>query len=138
MKTNRPILLVEDDEVDAMSVERALKDINVTNALQMAKDGEAALAHLRQPGRVLPCLILLDLNMPRMDGIEFLRVFKKDVGLRRIPVIVLTSSSEEQDRAESFDLGVAGYMLKPVKYRQFVDVIKTIDMYWTLSELPPD
>ena len=138
MKTNRPILLVEDDEVDAMSVERALKDINVTNALTIATNGEDALAHLRQPEQVLPCLILLDLNMPRMDGIEFLRVFKKDERLRRIPVVVLTSSSEEQDRTESFDLGVAGYMLKPVKYQQFVEVIRTIDMYWTLSELPPD
>jgi CheY-like chemotaxis protein len=137
VKCTRPILLVEDDEVDAMSVERALRDINVTNRLHAARDGEEALAHLRDAEGAKPCLILLDLNMPRMDGIEFLRRVKADASLRRIPVVVLTSSREEQDRAESFDLGVAGYILKPVNYQRFVEVMRTIDMYWTLSELPP-
>jgi CheY-like chemotaxis protein len=137
MKIQKPILLVEDDEIDAMTVERALKEINVTNQLYIAGDGEAGLALLRDPGRDAPCLVLLDLNMPRMDGIEFLRVVKADEILKPIPVVVLTSSSEEQDRAESFGLGVAGYMLKPVNYRQFVEVVKAIDMYWTLSEFPP-
>ena len=118
--------------------ERALEDINVTNRLHIASGGEEALAHLRDPRQVKPCLILLDLNMPRMDGIEFLRVAKGDETMKRIPVVVLTSSSEEQDRAESFGLGAAGYMLKPVDYQQFVEVMRTIDMYWTLSELPPD
>lgn len=136
MRSTKPILLVEDDEVDAMTVERALKDIHVTNPLHIASDGEEALAHLRSPGRVKPCLILLDLNMPRMDGIEFLRVAKRDATMKHIPVVVLTSSSEEQDKTESFGLGVAGYMLKPVDYQQFVEVVRTIDMYWTLSELP--
>ena len=138
MKSTRPILLVEDDEVDAMTVERALKQINVTNRLHVAGDGEQALAHLQDPRQVKPCLILLDLNMPRMDGIEFLRVAKGDETLKRIPVVVLTSASEEQDKTESFGLGVAGYILKPVDYHQFVEVVRTIDMYWTLSELPPD
>jgi len=137
MKIQKPILLVEDDEIDAMTVERALKEINVTNQLYIAGDGEEGLALLRDPGRDMPCLVLLDLNMPRMDGIEFLRVVKADEILKPIPVVVLTSSSEEQDRAESFGLGVAGYMLKPVNYRQFVEVVKAIDLYWTLSEFPP-
>ena len=83
-----------------------------------------------------PSIILLDLNMPKMNGIEFLKVMKNDESLKRIPVIVLTTSQEEQDKIESFDLGVAGYMIKPVDYLQFVETMRTIDLYWTLSELP--
>ena len=81
-------------------------------------------------------IILLDLNMPRMNGIEFLKVIKEDEVLKIIPVIVLTTSKEEQDRLESYKLSVAGYMLKPVNYLQFVDTMRTIDLYWTLSKLP--
>ncbi len=91
---------------------------------------------LRAPENESPCIILLDLNMPRMNGIEFLRVAKQDETLKRIPVVVLTTSGEEQDKVDSFDLGVAGYMIKPVDYQQFVEVMRTIDLYWTLSELP--
>jgi CheY-like chemotaxis protein len=137
MKETRPILLVEDDQVDAMTVKRALKDVRVTNRLDITGDGEEALAFLRAPENESPCIILLDLNMPRMNGIEFLSVVKQDETLRRIPVVVLTSSREEQDKVDSFDLGVAGYMVKPVDYQQFVEVMRTIDLYWTLSELPP-
>ena len=137
-KPKRPILLVEDDQVDAMTVQRALKDINVTNRLDIVGDGEEALAFLRDPENERPCIILLDLNMPLMNGIEFLQVAKQDEALRRIPVVVLTASTEEQDKVDSFNLGVAGYMVKPVDYGQFVEVVKTIDLYWTLSELPPE
>ncbi len=136
MRPNTPILLVEDDEVDRMTVRRALKEIHVTNQLQVAGNGEEALVALRESANERPGIILLDLNMPRMNGVEFLRIIKADPGLRRIPVIVLTSSREEQDRVESFNLSVAGYMIKPVDYRQFVEVVRTIDLYWTLSELP--
>ena len=136
MRTNKPILLVEDDRVDAMTVQRALKQIKVINRLDIAVDGEEALAVLRDPGREKPCIILLDLNMPRMNGIEFLRAAKEDEALRPIPVVVLTTSKDEQDKVDSFNLGVAGYMVKPVDYAQFVEVVKTIDLYWTLSELP--
>lgn len=136
MKDKMHILLVEDDQVDAMTVQRALREIKVTNPLPHVGNGEEAVAYLRNPQNVKPGIILLDLNMPRMNGIEFLRVVKRDPELRRIPVVVLTTSKEEQDRVNSFDLGVAGYMLKPVDYRQFVEVIRTIDAYWTLSELP--
>ena len=135
MRPNTPILLVEDDEVDLMTVRRALKEIHVTNPLQIAGNGEDALAILRDPANRHPGIILLDLNMPRMNGVEFLRIIKADAELRRIPVVVLTSSREEQDRAESFNLSIAGYMIKPVDYRQFVEVVRTIDLYWTLSEL---
>jgi CheY-like chemotaxis protein len=138
MRTTKPILLVEDDRVDAMTVKRALKEINVLNRLDVASDGEKALASLRNPENEHPCIILLDLNMPRMNGLEFLRVIKQDQVLKRIPVVVLTTSKDEQDKMDSFNLGVAGYMVKPVDYHQFVEAVKTIDLYWTLSELPPE
>jgi CheY-like chemotaxis protein len=137
MRTTKPILLVEDDQVDAMTVQRALKEIKVTNRLDIVGNGEEALTFLRDPGNEKPCIILLDLNMPRMNGIEFLRVAKQEPRLRRIPVVVLTTSREEQDKVDSFELGVAGYMVKPVGYQQFVETMKAIDLYWTLSELPP-
>ena len=137
MNSDGPILLIEDDRVDAMTVERALKEIKITNRLDMVGNGEEALAFLRDPENDKPCIILLDLNMPRMNGIEFLQVAKQDDALRRIPVVVLTASREEQDMVDSYNLGVAGYMVKPVDYVQFVGLVKAIDLYWTLSELPP-
>lgn len=137
MKSTKPILLVEDDQVDAMIVTRAMRKIQVTNRLAITGDGEEALAFLRDSKNEMPCIILLDLNMPRMNGIEFLRVLKGDKKLKKLPVVVLTSSGEDRDKIDSFNLGVAGYMLKPVDYLQLVEVMKTIDRYWTLSELPP-
>jgi len=134
--TNQPILLVEDDQVDVMTVKRALKEIHITNSVVNLENGEEALKYLRDPNSVKPCIILLDLNMPIMNGIEFLQVAKRDAQLKRIPVVVLTTSEEQQDKINSFDLGVAGYMAKPVDYRQFVEVMRTIDAYWTISELP--
>ena len=134
--TNRPILLVEDDQVDIMTVKRALKEIHVTNPVVNLENGDEALTHLRDPNNVKPCIILLDLNMPIMNGIEFLQVAKHDAQLKRIPVVVLTTSAEQQDKVNSFDLGVAGYMAKPVDYRQFVEVMRSIDAYWTISEMP--
>jgi len=136
LRSEKLMLLVEDDAIDRMTVERALKEIRVTNRLDMVGNGEEALEFLRDSGREKPGIILLDLNMPRMNGIEFLKVVKADEELRRIPVIVLTTSKDEQDRVDSFNLGVAGYMVKPVDYMQFVEVVKAIDLYWTLSELP--
>lgn len=136
MKSKKPILLVEDDRVDQITVKRALKDINVTNLLIIVSNGEEALEFLRDERNEKPSIILLDLNMPKMNGIEFLKVAKQDNLLKRIPVVVLSTSKQDQDKIESFNLGVAGYMIKPVDYIQFVDVIRTINMYWTLSELP--
>lgn len=131
----KPILLVDDDRVDVMTTKRALKDINVTNPVYTAGNGEEALELLRDGKTEKPGVILLDLNMPRMNGIEFLRVIKNDASLKMIPVVVLTTSKEEEDKVESFSLGVAGYMIKPVDYIKFVEVIRAINMYWTLSEL---
>jgi len=129
------MLLVEDDEVDIMTISRVFKTLKITNPLVLAYNGEDALTHLRSAQTSRPCLILLDLNMPRMGGIEFLGIVKQDSNLRRIPVIVLTSSRAEQDLLASFDHSVAGYIVKPADHTQFVDVVKTIDLYWTLSEL---
>ena len=136
MKKQETILLVEDDIVDQMTVKRALKDINVTNPLRITNNGEEALEYLSNEKNELPGIILLDLNMPRMNGIEFLKIAKTDNRIKRIPVVVLTTSKEEQDRVNTFDLGIAGYMIKPVDYLQFVEIIKTINLYWMLSESP--
>ncbi|MBA5638810.1 response regulator [Duganella sp. LX20W] len=133
---NKPILLVEDDHVDVMTILRALKEIHVVNPVVSMENGEAALDYLRNPGNERPCIILLDLNMPIMNGIEFLQMIKHDADLKRIPVIVLTTSEEQQDKVHSFDLGVAGYMAKPVDYRRFVEMMRSIDLYWTISEMP--
>jgi CheY-like chemotaxis protein len=136
MRSSKPILLVEDDTVDVMTVKRALKDIHVTSELVPARDGEEALAYLRDDENAKPCVILLDLNMPRMNGTEFMRIAKADEALRRIPIIVLTTSNSDQDISRSFELGAAGYMVKSVDYKKFMEIIKTIDLYWTLSKLP--
>ena len=136
MRNSKPILLIEDDHVDAMTVKRILKEIKVGNRLDIVKDGEDALEFLRNPETVRPGIILLDLNMPRMNGIEFLKIAKKDDNLKMIPVVVFTTSKGDQDKIDSFNLGVAGYMIKPVDYQKFVELVKAIDRYWTLSELP--
>lgn len=134
--TCKSIMLVEDDQVDTMTVRRALKELHVMNPLQHVENGEEALSFLRNPANQQPCLILLDLNMPIMGGIEFLQIAKKDEALKGIPVVVLTTSEEQEDKVESFQLGVAGYMRKPVEYPNFVEMIRAIDAYWTISELP--
>lgn len=136
MKGKKPILLVEDDKVDAMTVRRAFKDLKVTNPLVHSINGEEALDYLSDDSNDKPCVILLDLNMPKMNGTEFLKVVKADESLKRIPVVMLTTSQEERDIVESFELSVAGYIVKPVDYQKFVEAIRTIELYWTLSELP--
>ena len=136
MRNMKPILLVEDDSVDAMAVKRALEDLKVANQLVHTANGEEALEYLRDKGNQKPCIILLDLNMPKMNGIEFLRIVKADEELKKIPVIVLTASEDEQDIVESFKLSVAGYIVKSVDNKKFVEVIKVINLYWVLSELP--
>lgn len=133
-----PVLLVEDDQVDVMTIKRAFRDLHITNELHVCCDGEDAWEHLIGPDTPRPCIILLDVNMPRMNGIELLRLLKGHAHLRSIPVVMLTTSTEEQDKIDSFSLSVAGYMVKPVDYQQFVEVVKTIHLYWTLSEKSPE
>jgi len=136
MRSLKPILLVEDDSIDALAVKRALRDLKVTNPLVHKVNGEEALGYLRGEDDDKPCVVLLDLNMPKMNGIEFLKVVKADQTLKKIPIVVLTTSRDEQDIVESFRFCVAGYMLKSVDYQKFVKIISTIDLYWTLSQLP--
>jgi CheY-like chemotaxis protein len=139
MRDANPILLVEDDVVDVKTVERAFRELGIAAPLVHRASGEDALEWLRalpDAADRLPAVILLDLNMPRMNGLEFLRIVKSDPALKRIPVIVLTTSQEESDRAASFELGAAGYVRKPVDFEKFVDAMRIVNRYWTLSELP--
>jgi CheY-like chemotaxis protein len=131
------ILLVEDDEVDVMNVRRAFQKNHITNPLFIAANGVDALEQLR--GGAIPRerrMVLLDLNMPQMNGIEFLRELRRDPELRPTPVVVLTTSNDERDRIEAYDLNVAGYLLKPVTFSNFCEVMTTLNKYWALVELP--
>ena len=136
MQNLKPILLIEDDDVDVMTVNRALRDLKVTNQLVPIGDGEEAIEYLRDESATKPCIVLLDLNMPKMDGAEFLKIVKADKALKKIPVVILTTSNSDRDVIESFELGAAGYMVKSVDYEKFVETIRAIDQYWTLSKLP--
>ena len=136
MNGKQAILLVEDDKIDIKSVQRSFRELRVTNPLIVTHNGEEALGYLEKNTEKLPGLILLDLRMPRMDGIEFLNVIKKKNKLKMIPVVILTTSKEDEDKMDSFNLGISGYMMKPVNYKDFVEVIRTIKLYWTLSETP--
>ena len=131
------ILLVEDDEVDVMNVKRAFTKGNITNPLYVAANGVEALERLR--GDEIPKsrrLVLLDLNMPRMNGIEFLRALRADPELTLTPVVVLTTSDAERDKVEAYNLHVAGYLLKPVTFASFCETMASLNKYWTLVELP--
>lgn len=131
------ILLVEDDEVDVMNVRRAFTKGNITNPLFVAGNGLEALEQLR--GDAFPKsrrLVLLDLNMPKMNGIEFLRALRADPELSAIPVVVLTTSDAERDKVEAYHLHVAGYLLKPVTFASFCETMASLNKYWTLVELP--
>ena len=131
------ILLVEDDEVDVMTVKRAFRNNHIMNPLFVAGDGIEALEKLRSSevpkGRRL---VLLDLNMPRMNGIEFLQELRKDTALASTPVVVLTTSNDDQDKVQAYNMNVAGYLLKPVTFQNFCDVMVALNKYWSLVELP--
>jgi CheY-like chemotaxis protein len=131
------ILLVEDDEVDVLNVRRAFQKNHITNPLFVASNGLDALEQLR--GGAIPRdrrIILLDLNMPQMNGIELLREIRQDPALKLTPVIVLTTSNDERDRIEAYNLNVAGYLLKPVTFGNFCEVMAALNKYWALVELP--
>jgi CheY-like chemotaxis protein len=131
------ILLVEDDQVDVMNVRRAFEKNRIANPLFVAGDGLEALDMLRHD-RVPSSrrIILLDLNMPRMSGIEFLRELRKDRSLMHTPVVILTTSNDDRDKIEAYNLNVAGYLLKPVTFVNFVELMAALNKYWTLVELP--
>lgn len=136
------ILLVEDDEVDVMNITRAFQRSNITNPLYVAGNGIEALEMLRGTDGSKPIIpdtrriILLDINMPKMNGIEFLNELRKDPKLAPTPVVVLTTSDEDQDRIEAYKLNVAGYILKPVTFSSFAEVMAALNRYWTLCEMP--
>jgi CheY-like chemotaxis protein len=131
------ILLVEDDQVDVMNVRRAFERNKIANPVFVAENGIKALEMLRN-GDVPPSrrLVLLDLNMPRMSGIEFLRELRASPDLALTPVVVLTTSNDEQDKVEAYNLNVAGYLLKPVTFNSFVELMAALNRYWTLVEMP--
>lgn len=131
------VLLVEDDQVDVMNVQRAFKKNDITSPLWTAGNGVEALDKLKSGEVPLSgLLVLLDLNMPRMNGIEFLRALRADPELKHLPVVVLTTSDDERDRVEAYHLNVAGYIVKPVTFVNFCEAMATLNRYWTLVELP--
>lgn len=135
------ILLVDDDQVDVMNVQRAFKKNNIENPLHVANNGMEALDMLRgTEGREkiipTPRLILLDINMPRMNGMEFLREIRKDPVLRSISVIIMTTSNDDKDKFEAYNLNVAGYIVKPVSFEKFVSAVSVLNTYWQLCEMP--
>jgi CheY-like chemotaxis protein len=136
------ILLVEDNPADVRLTQEALKEGKVRNTLAVVSDGEQALAFLRrageQAGAIRPDLILLDLNLPKKSGLEVLAEIKLDEDLRRIPVVILTTSQAEQDIVRSYDLHANAFVTKPVNLQQFIDVVKSIEDFWLeIVRLPP-
>lgn len=134
------IFLVEDDEVDIMNVKRAFKKNNITNPLYVAGNGIEALNMLKGENGIdkipKPRIILLDLNMPKMGGIEFLKEMRQIDDLKNISVFVMTTSNEDNDKVEAYSLNVAGYILKPLSMESFVSAVSTLKNYWMLCEYP--
>lgn len=130
------ILLVEDDEVDVMNVKRAFKKGNVSNPLFVANNGIEALSLLENSSMTNPKIILLDLNMPKMGGIEFLEVIRKRDEFKNISVFVMTTSNEESDKIDAYNLNVAGYILKPLSIDRFIEAVSILNNYWKLCEFP--
>ena len=135
------VLLVEDDPGDVLMTQEAFKDYKIANKLSVVTNGEDAIAYLRRQGRfadvATPDLVLLDLNLPRRDGREVLREVKGDAQLRRVPVVVLTTSDAEEDVLASYDLHANAYVRKPVDFEQFVQAVRAIDDFFiTVVRLP--
>ncbi|PTY02531.1 two-component system response regulator [Opitutaceae bacterium EW11] len=143
MQKPKCILLAEDSPPDVEMTLSALESYHLTNAVVVVEDGEQALDFLYRRGKFEgrqdgdPVVILLDLKMPKVDGMEVLRVIKSDSSLRKIPVVVLTSSREEQDVVKSYELGVNAYVVKPVGFQQFVEAVRQLGAFWTVHNEPP-
>jgi len=135
------IFLVEDDSVDVMNVQRAFVKNNITNPLHIAFNGVEALNMLRGSNgkpklNPSPRIILLDINMPKMNGLEFLRELRNDEDLKSVSVFVMTTSNDDQDKIEAYNLNVAGYILKPLSFEKFVNAVAVLNSYWKLCEQP--
>jgi DNA-binding response OmpR family regulator len=129
------ILLVEDDEVDVMNVKRAFSKNNIKNDLFVAGNGVEALEMLRNTIVPLPRIIILDINLPKMNGIEFLTELREDENLKNISVFVMTTSNEDSDKINAYNLNVAGYILKPLSFEKFIASVATLKDFWSLCEL---
>lgn len=141
VKSQLRLLLVEDDEVDVMNVKRALKKNNLTIPIHHVSDGCEALELLdywkfSEFTRLKNLVILLDLNMPKMNGLEFLKLLRENRQFSKIPVIILTTSSQQKDLVAAYDLNVAGYIVKPMEFQDFVETINTLSRYWSICEMP--
>ncbi|GAA4303670.1 response regulator [Aestuariibaculum suncheonense] len=128
------ILLIEDDAIEIMKLHRAISSLNLSHNIIEAHHGEEALEILEQKDN-LPDIILLDLNMPKINGIEFLSILKNNDILKYVPTIILTTSSNQKDLLECYKIGVAGYVLKPLKYDEYVSKIENLLKYWSMNEL---
>ena len=128
---NLNLLLVEDDEIEIMKFSRVINQLEVPHKVSIAKNGEEALLMAR---KTIPNLVLLDLNMPKMSGLEFLSSIKSDDKLKYIPSVILTTSNNHQDTLEAYNLGVAGYFVKPLRFKAYAEQIKKIIEYWSGNE----
>jgi CheY-like chemotaxis protein len=137
------ILLVEDNPNDVELTMSALQECRLANEVEIVNDGADALDYIYRRGQFanrgngLPGVILLDLKMPKVDGLEVLRQIKSDPALRRLPIVMLTSSREEQDLVRSYDLGVNAFVVKPVDFAQFVEAIRNLGVFWAIVNEPP-
>lgn len=134
MTNSLKVLLIEDDMIEIMKLNRTVGKLQLNHTIIEAKNGEEALQVLEQKDR-LPDIILLDLNMPKINGIEFLSILKNNDTLRYIPTIILTTSSNQRDLLECYKIGIAGYIIKPLKYEDYVTKISSVLDYWSLNEL---
>ena len=137
------VLMAEDNEHDINATQRAWKNNNIANPLYVVRDGEECLDYLCQRGRYsepdsapLPGILLLDLKMPKVDGLTVLKQIREEEKLRRLPVVILTTSKKEEDRLQSYDYGVNAYIIKPVGFENLTEAVKTINLFWELVELP--
>jgi hypothetical protein len=136
---HRPILLIEDNPMDEDLTRRAFARRKVINPIEVARDGEQALEYLErwQSGSPLPVVILLDINLPKVNGLEILRQFKASPYAQKVPIIILTTSAEDRDIQIAYDLGANSYIVKPVDFEKFIEVAAQIDLYWNVVNIPP-
>jgi CheY-like chemotaxis protein len=132
MEKDLSILLIEDDLIERMKLSRTISSLKLNHKITEAENGEEALSYLKKS---TPDIILLDLNMPLMDGIEFLNILKNDKNLKYIPIIILTTSNNHVDVLECYKIGIAGYIIKPLRYEDYVLKIKKVLSYWSINEL---
>jgi len=143
MSEIKSILLVEDNPNDVEMTLSALNEHHLANAVVVTRDGEEALDYLHRRGRFRgrepgnPVVMLLDLKMPKVDGLEVLRVVKSDPGLKTIPIVMLTSSREERDLVRSYELGTNAYVVKPVDFKEFMEAVRQLGAFWAVHNEPP-